>query len=214
MSKLANSVAASRGAVFLLALVFSACSIGPAERNPENVYKLDPKVVIERLSANLGRADLATLLISTPRSQPGFDTPRMAYLPRPHEVKYYAVNRWIDTPSRMLLLPLTQAMEGTGLWRAVVQAPSTVRTDYRLDCENLVLEQQFFSNPSRVRIALRAQLVELKRRQIIAAREFEVFETAAAENAYGGVIAADQAAAKLLQQIAAWANTVMSEKVK
>jgi cholesterol transport system auxiliary component len=194
--------------------VFSGCSIGPAERNPENVYTLGPTVSIKRLSANLGRTDPATLLIGTPRSQPGFDTPRMAYLLRPHEVKYYAVNRWVDAPSRMLVRPLTQAMEGTGLWRAVVQAPSTVRTDYRLDCDNLVLEQQFFSNPSRVRMALRAQLVELKRRQIIAAREFEVFETAATEDAYGGVIAADQAAAKLLQQLAAWATTVMSEKVK
>ena len=31
---------------------------------------------------------------------------------------------------------------------------------YRLDCDNLVSEQQFFSNPSRVRQALRAQIVK------------------------------------------------------
>jgi cholesterol transport system auxiliary component len=63
-----------------------------------------------------------------------------------------------------------------------------------------------------VRIALRAQLVELKGRQIIAAREFEVFESASSEDSYGGVIAADKAVATLLQQLAAWLVTVMSEK--
>jgi cholesterol transport system auxiliary component len=198
--------------VLLLALVFSGCSIGPAEINPARTYLLNPNISIEKISINPGRSDAATLLISTPKARPGFDTARMAYLLRPNEVHYFAVNRWVDAPARMLARPITQAMEATGLWRAVVQAPNTARTDYRLDCDNLTLEQQFFANPSRVRIALRAQLVELKRRQVIAAREFEVFETAASEDAYGGVIAADKAVAKLLQQLAAWMVTVMSQK--
>ncbi|HEY7559526.1 MAG TPA: ABC-type transport auxiliary lipoprotein family protein [Candidatus Binatia bacterium] len=212
MRKIANPVAVSSLAALLLALVFGGCSIGPAETNPARTYFLNPSISIEKLSANRERSDAATLLISTPRGQPGFDTARMAYLLRPNEVHYYAVNRWVDAPARMLARPLTQAMEETGLWRAVVQAPNTARTDYRLDCDNLSLEQQFFSNPSRVRIALRAQLVELKGRQIIAAREFEVFESASSEDSYGGVIAADKAVATLLQQLAAWLVTVMSEK--
>ena len=212
MRKIANPFAVSSLAVLLLALVFSGCSIGPAETNPARTYLLNPNISIEKRSANTARGDAATLLISTPRARPGFDTARMAYMLRPNEMNYYAVNRWVDAPARMLARPLAQAMEETGLWRAVVQAPNTARTDYRLDCDNLALEQQFFSIPSRVRIALRAQLVELKARKVLAAREFEVFETAVSEDAYGGVIAADKAVAKLLQQLAAWVSTVMSEK--
>ena len=212
MKKIANPFAVSSLAVLLLAPVFGGCSIGPAETNPARTYLLNPSISIEKVSANPARSDAATLLISTLRAQPGFDTARMAYLLRPNELNYYAVNRWVDAPPRMLARPLTQAMEATGLWRAVVQAPNTARIDYRLDCDNLALEQQFFSNPSRVRIALRAQLVELKARKVLAAREFEVFETAASDDAYGGVIAADKALAKLLQQLAVWVGTVMSEK--
>jgi cholesterol transport system auxiliary component len=209
---MANPIGIAGAALLLLALTICGCSIGPAETVAARAYLLNPNISIEKVPANPGRSDAATLLISTPKAQPGFDTARMAYLLRPNEVNYFAVNRWVDAPARMLARPLTQAMEATGLWRAVVQAPTTARTDYRLDCENLALEQQFFSNPSRVRVALRAQLVELKSRQIIAAREFEVFETAASEDAYGGVIAADKAVAMLLQQLAAWVSTVMSEK--
>ena len=211
MKKIARPFALPGSAVLLLALLFSGCSIGPAETNRTHTYLLNPNISIENVPANPGRSVAVTLLVSTPRAQPGFDTAGMAYLLRLNEVNYFAVNRWVDTPARMLARPLTKAMEKTGLWRAVVQAPSTARTDYRLDCDNLALEQQFFTNPSRVRITLRAQLVELKGRKVVAAREFEVSETAASEDAYGGVIAADKAAATLLQQLAAWVATVITE---
>ena len=153
------------------------------------------------------------MLVSIPKAQPGFDTPRMAYLRRQYELSYYAFNQWADTPARMLLRPLAQAMERSGLWRAVVQAPSPVRADYRLDCDGLALEQQFFSSPSRIRLALRAQLVDTKRQSIIGARNFELFEPSLSEDAYGGVVAANGAAARLLDQMTDWLTTVMEEEI-
>jgi cholesterol transport system auxiliary component len=209
---MAKSAGVSSAARLLLALTIWGCSIGPPATDATRAYLLNPNISMAKIFIGPPGTNSGTLLISIPRAQPGFDTPRMAYLLRPYELNYYAVNRWVDAPARMLVRPLTQAMEGTGLWRAVVQAPSTARTDYRLDCDNLALEQQFFPNPSRVRIALRAQLVELKGQRIIAAREFEVFETAASEDAYGGVSAADKALAELLRQLAAWVGAVMIEK--
>jgi cholesterol transport system auxiliary component len=138
----------------------------------------------------------------------------MAYLLRKHELSYYAFNQWADAPGRMMLGLLAQAMEATGLWHAVVQAPTPMRADYRLDCDNLAVEQQFFSQPSRVRLALRAQLIELNKRKILATREFELFEAAPTEDAYGGVVAANRAAARLLEELALWIGTSMSESVE
>ena len=74
----------------------------------------------------------------------------MAYLLRPYEVSYYGYNQWADTPARMLQRIMVENFEKTGEWNAVLQTPSAVPAQYRLDCDNLVLEQQFFSNPSRV----------------------------------------------------------------
>jgi cholesterol transport system auxiliary component len=88
-----------------------------------------------------------------------------------------------------------------------------VRSDYRLDCDSLVLEQQFFS-PSRVRLALRAQLVDLKRQLVIDAQGFEVIENAPSDDAYGGVIAANRAAERLLASLAEWLSTVLHEGTK
>jgi cholesterol transport system auxiliary component len=198
----------------LFALALYGCSIGPAETSPVHSYLLNPDISAKKVFVNAVRNDPPTLLISSPKAQPGFETPRMAYLLRKHELSYYAFNQWADAPGRMMLGLLAQAMEATGLWHAVVQAPTPMRADYRLDCDNLAVEQQFFSQPSRVRLALRAQLIELNKRKILATREFELFEAAPTEDAYGGVVAANRAAARLLEELALWVGTSMSESVE
>jgi cholesterol transport system auxiliary component len=111
----------------------------------------------------------------------------------------------------MFAVLLPQTMERTGLWHAVVQAPSAVKADYRLDCDNLVLEQQFFSRPSRLRVAMRALLIDHKRQNVLGTRNFEIFEAAPSEDAYGGVLAANRAATQLLEQLAEWVSKFMNE---
>jgi len=209
-----RNLAASNGIVrvvsfLLLAIVLDGCSIGPAEKSAPRTYLLDSEVSFKSTPA--AGTSLGTLLVTTPRTQPGFDTPRMAYLLRPHEVSYYAVNQWTDSPARMFARLLVKAMESTRLWNAVVQAPSPVLAGYRLDCDDLVLEQQFFSNPSRVRLALRAQLIDVNRQSVMGTRDFEIFEAAPSEDAYGGVVAANRAATTLLEQMAGWLSAVMRD---
>lgn len=213
MRKRSNFFGITGIAALLLALTLSACSLAPRETEATHTYLLNPDISSKTFSADLEKHDTATLLINLPKPQAGFDTTRMAYLLRPYEVSYYAFNRWGDTPSRMLAGLLVQTMERTGLWRAVVQAPSAVRADYRLDCDNLVLEQQFFS-PSRVLVALRAQLIDVKQQRVIGTRDFEVFQTAPTEDAYGGVVAANQAVGKLLGELAEWVGIMMHENMK
>ncbi len=151
------------------------------------------------------------LLVNQPRDEAGFDTPRMVYLLRPHEISYYAENQWVDTPAQMLAPILVQAMEKSELWKSVIQTRTTIQADYRLDAENLSLQQQFFSRPSRVRLALKLQLVELKGRQMIASRDFEIWEDAPSDDAYGGVVASNRAVAEMLQQSTNWLNAIMNK---
>ncbi|HEY7715026.1 MAG TPA: ABC-type transport auxiliary lipoprotein family protein [Candidatus Binatia bacterium] len=198
---------ALRMVIIITAILVSSCTIAPPERSPPRSYMLNPEISFEGLSANPVSGNARILLVNPPRALAGFDTAQMVYLRRPHEVSYYAANQWVDTPGRMLSPLLARAMRTIGLWRAVVQAPSSVRTDYLLDCDNLVLEQQFFSQPSRVRLALRAQIVETKNRAILGTRYFEIFEAAPSDDAYGGVVAANRATARLLNEMAEWLKT-------
>ncbi len=148
--------------------------------------------------------DAPVLLVTIPQAEPGFETSRMVYVKRPYELEYYAINQWADTPARMFMPLLVQILGKSGVWRDVVSVPSAVPADYRLDSYRLVLQQEFFRQPSRVRLTARMQLVDLKESTILGTRAFEVVENAPSENAYGGVLAANRAVASLLDQIVSW----------
>ncbi|MDI3465809.1 MAG: hypothetical protein OJF50_004630 [Nitrospira sp.] len=154
--------------------------------------------------AHPGKPDGPVLLVSPPQAEPGFETPRMVYVKRPYELEYYAVNQWADTPVRMFTPLMVQALNRNDAWRAVIPLPSSIRGDYRLDTHGFLLQHEFLQQPSRVRVMVRTQLVDLKESTILSTRAFEVVENAASENPYGGVQAANRAIAGLLDQIGSW----------
>lgn len=151
-----------------------------------------------------GKLDGPVLLVSPPQAEPGFETQRMVYIKRPYELEYYAVNQWADTPVRMFTPLMVQAFNKTDAWRAVIPLPSSIRGDYRVDTHGFLLQQEFIQQPSRVRVMVRMQLIDLKESTILSTRAFEVVENATSENPYGGVQAANRAVAALLDQIASW----------
>lgn len=205
------------GAVYrvLPLIILAAASCVPARPSVEvHTYLLSPDGIQEAVLTAPRTPTATTLLVNVPKGQPGFDTPRIAYLLRPHEVNYYAKSQWADSPTRMLSPLLVQVLEQFGAWQAVVQGPSLVRAQYRLDIEDLALQQEFFQKPSRVRLTLRAQYVDLRKQCVMGTAEFEALEEASSEDAYGGVLAANRAVAQVLPQLAEWATSYMTERIQ
>ena len=200
--------------LFAFLALIGACALRPGETVAPRTFFLSPDLSWNNPRPSNGRNARAVLLITLPSAQPGFETQRMAYLLRPYEIQYYGYNQWADTPARMLHRVMVKGFDQSGLWAAVLETPGTVRADYRLASEDLVVEQQFFSNPSRIRLSLRARLIDLKAQKIIAARHFEIFETALSDDPYGGVIAANHAAGKLLTEIAEWLDNIARRSTK
>lgn len=151
-----------------------------------------------------GKPDGPVLLVSPPQAEPGFETQRMVYVKRPYELEYYAVNQWADTPVKMFLPLLVQTLNQSGIWRDVVPVSGSVPGDYRFDSYAFALQHEFTQQPSRVRVTVRAQLVDIKRSTIVGTQTFEAIELAQSENAYGGVLAANRAVGGLLDQIDSW----------
>ena len=142
-----------------------------------------------------------TLEVSAPRSSPGFETDRMAYVQRAYELDYFASNRWADAPSRMLGPVLARALEESGGFGAVVQAPSTVSADVRMVTELVRLQQNFETRPSRIEITLRVQLIDVRTGRLLGTRVFEATENAPSDDPYGGVTAANVALQRILEQV-------------
>jgi cholesterol transport system auxiliary component len=195
---------------FLLALLFhlaSGCTIFPEPSNqPVTSYLLtfdaSPAQAWPSCASSVG-----TLLVNLPREHNGGNSNGIAYLLRPHELRYYSYNQWADSPARLLLPLLVQAMEQTHCWGTVAQAAVAVHGDYRLETTILQWQQEFFPSPSRVRITLRAQLIDIQKLDVAMARRFETVEEAPSSDAYGAVLASNRAINRLLGDIAEWIKT-------
>ena len=187
----------------LLVLIGGCSPLQPVSVETPSLHMLEAKP-IARVAAD--KRDLV-LEVSAPRASPGFDTPQMAYVKRAYEVDYYVNSRWADAPARMLGPLLVRAMEQSGGFRAIVQPANAVPADLRLNTELIRLQQDFSTQPSHVELALRAQLIDVHARRILATRVFEATATAPADNAYGGVTAANAALQRIMEQLASFCVT-------
>lgn len=184
-------------AALALPLVAACAGLQPPPAQPVSTYVLEAQPAARQIL----KRDVS-LAVSVPRARAGYDTAQMAYVRRAHELEYFAGSRWADPPSRMLAPLIAQALERAGCWRSVVLAPSTAAADLRLDSELVRLAQDFTARPSRVRLTLRAALIETASKRVLAARELDEIEEAPSDDPYGGVLAANRALERLLGRLA------------
>lgn len=197
------------GAFAVWAVLLAGCvGMQPPQAEAPASYVLDARPA-ERSARPLRDV---VLVVSVPRARAGYETAQMAFVRAPYELEYFTKSRWADTPSRMLAPLLVQALEQAGGFRAVVQAPSAVPADLRLDTELIRLQQNFATRPPQVELALRAQLVDVRNQRVLATAEFEEIEITPREDAYGGVIATNRALQRILVRIADFAAEQSSSR--
>lgn len=182
----------------LAGALLGGCSLlQPAKLARMNTYALEAQ--FEPAAAGAGEA---TLLVNTPSARAGFDSRRMVYVKTPHQLDYFSENQWVDSPARMLSPLLVQALEHSAKYRAVVDVQSAVKADLRLDTEIIRLQHEFLTRPSQVHLTVRAQLIDVQGKRVLATREFDVTQAAPSDDPYGGVIATNRAVKIALLQIA------------
>ena len=184
-------------ALACLTLLAACATLQPPSDEVQGIYVLEASPAPGPAST---RVDIV-LGVSAVRSRPGFDTPRMAFQRRPHEIEYFARNFWVDTPGRMLAPLVARSLEQSGSFRGVVQLPHAAAIDRRVDIELVRLLQDFSTKPSRVRLTLRAQLIDTATRRIVATRELDDAEDAPTDDPYGGVIAANRVLRRILGRL-------------
>jgi cholesterol transport system auxiliary component len=150
------------------------------------------------------------MVVHPPLAAPGYDTSHIVYTQQPNRLQVFARHEWVDTPARMLTPLVVAALERGGAFSAVVLAPSAATGSMQLDLQLLRLQHEFGPLPSRVRLVLRAQLIQTSSRQVMATREFEQVAQSLSEDAPGGVAAAQQAVHALLDELARWCQGVAS----
>lgn len=147
------------------------------------------------------RTHAATLLVLVPVSAPAYATPRMAYTARKYQVDYFSQNEWIDTPAQMLLPLIVETLRRTHYFSAVLAPPYFGRQTFSLRTELIELQQDFTSDQAVVRFKVHVDLRLATTDRSIAEREISVQERLGERNPYAGVVAANVAAGRVLQEL-------------
>ena len=184
-----------------LSLLAGCGSLLPKPQPTPSLFVLDDAQSAATSAPRPGAA-AATLIVNAPRATAAFDTTHIVYLRHAHEIEYFAHNQWADTPAQMLAPLIVHRLERSGVFRAVVHGPSSVAADLRLDTELVRLQHEFTGASSRVRLTLRAVLVETATRRVLAWREFDASVAAPSNDPQGGVMAANQAVQNVLSELA------------
>lgn len=146
------------------------------------------------------------LVVAMPRAAPGYGSRRMVYLRRPQELETFAFHEWVDAPAEMLAPLLVRALQDSAGFRAVLLAPSSAASAWRLETDLIRLHQDFSHAPSQIRLTLRAVLLDTATRQVIAWREFDVIEPATGDDPKAGVHAARRATQGVMRALAAFCS--------
>lgn len=149
-------------------------------------------------------ANAPALLVALPRAAPGYGSNRMLYQQQPHELQAFAYNEWVEPPAQLLAPLIVRVLQDSGAFAVVLLAPTSAVAGLRLETELIRLHQDFSTRPSRLRLTLRAVLLDTRTRQAVAWREFDDSVAATSDDPTGGVLAAQQAVQRVLASVAAF----------
>jgi cholesterol transport system auxiliary component len=179
-------------------LIVGSCSLlSPPRANVE-------KAILNQIPLDLPHQEShgVSVLVLPPETAPVYDTVQMAYTSKSHEVAYYREREWGETPSQMLHPLLVKTLENTHSFSAVLVPPYAGRYTYALRTQILELIQDFTSESAMVVLSLRVRLTGFGKDQTVATREISLSEPLHQRTSDAGVVAANTATAKALQETA------------
>ena len=181
----------------LLSLLPAACALTPPQGEPAQAFTLDPPPPSAvRTPAWDGILAVTPLTAAAP-----YRTGAMIYRRRANEFRAFARHRWQAPPARLLETPLLAALTAGGCCRAVMRGDPLGVADRRLDLRLEAFYQDFTQTPSRVRVRLRARLLDLRQHRLLAVRTLSEEVEAPGDDPYGGVLAYQQALARLAARL-------------
>jgi cholesterol transport system auxiliary component len=178
-------------AVCLISL-FSGCSLSPVKTQPVSSYQLNTDR--SNLHRYRDKHQHVTLFLSQPSANAGYQNNGMIYVTAPYELHAYVYNQWVDSPANMMLNVLTDHLQQSNAFKAVTFSPTTSLSDFRLDTQIIIFQQEFLKQNSQFRLVIQATLSNVSTHKVIASKRFEAIIDAPLNNPYSGVIAANHAA--------------------
>ncbi|BBP02678.1 hypothetical protein TPL01_01100 [Sulfuriferula plumbiphila] len=149
-----------------------------------------------------------TLLVLDTTTDAFYNTDSIAFSRAPGTRGLYQYARWADRPGKRLSELLLTRLDADRIFATVASGGSGVKGDWVLDTRLLAFYHQASAAPGSVHVELRAEVMDLRSRVLVARKLFIQELPAPTYNAAGAVAAFNIATGKLLDDIEAWLQTL------
>jgi cholesterol transport system auxiliary component len=145
-----------------------------------------------------------TLLMADTAAGAFYDTDGMAFSSKPGTRGYYQLARWSERSGKRFTDLLLARLEREKVFATVAQTGSNVRGDWLLATEILDLYHDAARQPGIVKMELRAEVVDLKTRALLARKTFSQSVAVSSFDAAGAHKAFNDAATRNLNELTDW----------
>ena len=187
-----------------LALALAGCvSFGLAEGG-------DPRAIVYYVLEDAGRPVPAvapaprTLLMADTTAGAFYDSDGMAYSSASGTRGYYQFARWSERSGKRFTDLLLVRLEREKIFSAVAQSGSNVRGELLLTTDIIEFYHDAARQPGTARMELRAEVIDLKTRTLLARKTFAQSIPVSSFDAAGAHKAFNQAATRTLDEVADW----------
>jgi cholesterol transport system auxiliary component len=194
-------------ALVVLSLALTGCvNFGEKADAPAVVYYVldDPT---PPATATPVRADAPTLLVLDTTTGGFYDTDQLIFSRSPATRGQYQFARWTERPGKRFADLMRTRLDRQGSYH-VTAAGGYVRGDLLLDTELIEFYHDAASEPGLVRLALRAELLDLKQRKLLGRRVFEQQVALTRYDAAGAAEASSLAVSRVLDELTPWLTTL------
>ena len=148
-----------------------------------------------------------TLLVLDTTTGSYYDTDQIVFSRSAGTRGQYQFARWTERPGKRFADLMRARLDHLGTYQ-ITAAGGYVRGDLLLDTELVEFYHDASSKPGQVRLVLRAELVDLKRRALLGRRAFEQQVPLASYDAAGTAQASNLAVSRALDDLVAWLATL------
>lgn len=149
-----------------------------------------------------------TLLVLDTATSAFYNTDSIAFSRAPGTRGLYRYARWAERPGKRIGSLLLARLEADQVFATVASASSGIKGDWVLGTELLAFYHQASAAPGSVHVELRAEVVDLRSRSLVARKRFEQDIPAPTYNAAGAAGAFNLATTRLLDAVESWLQTL------
>ncbi len=190
-----------------LSMLLAGCiNMGGKNDVPAVVYYVLNDTAAAAAPAPL-RAGAPILLVLDTTTGGFYDTDQLIFSRSPGTRGQYQFARWTERPGKRFADLMRVRLDRLGSHQ-VAAAGGYVRGDLLLDTELVEFYHDAASQPGQVRLVLRAEMVDLKRRTLLGRRVFEQQVPLATYDAAGAAQASNLAVSRALDELTAWLATL------